>query len=99
MNRIDNATGVQQINQRNQAENRGGVARPSQTDAAPTQDRVSLSASSEQLGALSATVQAAPAVNTARVEALRDAIANGQYQPNPEALADALLATERDLGR
>ena len=37
---------------------------------------------------------AAPPVDTARVEALRQAVAAGSYQPDPEAIAAKMIALE-----
>jgi negative regulator of flagellin synthesis FlgM len=36
-------------------------------------------------------------VNTERVEAIKQAIREGKYKVNPEAIADRLIATAREL--
>lgn len=36
-------------------------------------------------------------IDTARVEALRTAIANGTYQPDPAKIADGMLQSSKDL--
>ncbi len=38
-----------------------------------------------------------PAVNSARVQEIKEAIAQGRFKINPEAIADSLLNTARDL--
>jgi negative regulator of flagellin synthesis FlgM len=74
-------------------------ARPSANTApnaapAPT-DSVDLTDSARQLQDLQAAVAGTPVVDSGRVEALRDAIANGSYTVDPQRIADGLLAQDR----
>lgn len=39
----------------------------------------------------------APPVNAARIQEIKDAIAQGRFTINPEAIADGLIQTARDL--
>lgn len=57
-------------------------------------DAVSVTDDAELLRALDAQIAATPAVNAARVEEVRDALANGEYRIDPERIAEKLLATE-----
>ena len=50
-----------------------------------------------QLAALEHALNDVPVVNESRVEAIRLAIETGQYEVNPERIADKLLRTEREL--
>jgi negative regulator of flagellin synthesis FlgM len=50
-----------------------------------------------QLAALEHAIQSMPAVNEARVAAIRQAIEQGTYQVEPERIADKLLQMEREL--
>jgi negative regulator of flagellin synthesis FlgM len=50
-----------------------------------------------QLAAMEHALIDVPAVNETRVAAIRLAIEQGQYQVNPERIADKLLRTEREL--
>lgn len=60
--------------------------------AGSTQEAVSLSS-------LSGTLQSneKPPVNTARIQEIKQAISQGRFKINPEAIADRLIETARDL--
>ena len=62
------------------------------TNPAPSTEAVSLSA-------LSGTLQSGEKqpVNTARIQEIKDAISQGRFKINPEAIADGLIETARDL--
>lgn len=63
---------------------------------APTRARSSDDASPVSEGREAArSMAAAPPVDTARVAELRDAIAGGRYQADPERIADAMLRSEQ----
>lgn len=61
--------------------------------AAPAGDRVTLTPAAQRMVATNATDPGAP-VDRARVDALRDAIANGTYRVDSERIADRLLHLE-----
>jgi negative regulator of flagellin synthesis FlgM len=77
----------------------------SASDATATTAKASVAASSpvritdqaRQLAALEHALNDVPAVNETRVAAIRLAIEQGQYEVNPERIADKLLRTEREL--
>lgn len=46
------------------------------------------------LAGIARELAAAPPVDSAKVERLRDAIVAGEYRPDPEAIAAAMLALE-----
>jgi negative regulator of flagellin synthesis FlgM len=58
---------------------------------------VQITSQARQLAALEKAVNEVPVVNEARVAAIRTAIEQGQYEVNPERIADKLLRTEREL--
>lgn len=58
-------------------------------------DPVRLSDDARQLNDLQAAVAATSVVNSDRVAALREAIANGTYTIDPQRIADGLLAQDR----
>ena len=64
----------------------------SEEAAAPAADAVSLSALA---GSLQAKEQMP--VNAARVQEIKEAIAQGKFKINPEAIAGSLIETARDL--
>jgi negative regulator of flagellin synthesis FlgM len=51
------------------------------------------------LSALAGTLQSGekPPVNSAKIQEIKDAIAQGRFKINPEAIADGLIETARDL--
>jgi negative regulator of flagellin synthesis FlgM len=58
-------------------------------------DRVTLTDTARRLSELTSTVSAQPAVDSNRVEQIRQAIQDGSYQVNPERIADRLIAMEK----
>lgn len=67
------------------------VTRPPQ-DVASTAESVSLSQ-------LASTFQGTekPPVNAARIQEIKEAISQGRFKINPEAIADGLIQSTRDL--
>lgn len=68
---------------------------------APAQQQPSTAGASEavSLSALAGSLrggEAAP-VNTARIQEIKQAIAEGRFKINPEAIADRLIESARDL--
>lgn len=77
--------------------NRAGAEAPA---PAPTaQDSVNITTLSAQLQALEGKLSSIEVVDTARVQAIKDAIAEGRFKINPEVIADRLLDTARELIR
>jgi negative regulator of flagellin synthesis FlgM len=56
-------------------------------------------AAAGKAGQLVRDMAAAPPVDSARVNALRQAIAAGTYKPDPQAIASAMLRLEAGSGR
>lgn len=61
------------------------------------QDSVQITSLSSQLQAMESSMNKAPVVDSARVEAIKLAISEGRFKINPEVIADSLLATVKDL--
>ena len=61
-------------------------------EASPNAESVSLSQ-------LAGTLQGAekPPVNAARIQEIKEAISQGRFKVNPEAIADGLIQSARDL--
>lgn len=70
-------------------------AKPAPSPAHDKGDAVNLTDGARQLHDLQSAVAATPAVNSDRVAALREAIANGTYVIDPQRIADGLLAQDR----
>ena len=58
---------------------------------------VSLGSTAAQLHSMESNMASTPAVNAAKVAEIKQAIADGRFKVNSEAVADRLLETVRDL--
>mgnify|MGYP000214506280 CR=1 FL=1 len=67
------------------------AARPAH-EPASTGESVSLS---QLAGVMQSTDK--PPVNAARIQEIKDAISQGRFKVNPEAIADGLIQSARDL--
>lgn len=67
--------------------------------ASPKAPDTTTRSESVSLSTLASTLQSneRPTVNTARVQEIKEAIAQGRFKINPEAIADSLLETARNL--
>jgi negative regulator of flagellin synthesis FlgM len=63
----------------------------------PGVDSVNITDSARRMFALAQAVQDTPEVDAQRVDALQQAVGNGQYTINPDRIADRLLQMEQDL--
>lgn len=70
--------------------------RPPQTRLNPG---ASASAEAVSLSTLAGTLQSSekPPVNSARIQEIKDAISQGRFKINPEAIASGLIESARDL--
>lgn len=64
---------------------------------APSAENVSLSSLSAQLQAIDSNPANSGVVDTARVAEIKQAISEGRFKVNPEAVADRLMETVREL--
>ncbi len=69
----------------------------SQQAATPARPDVSITSTASILAKLQQTLSAKPAVDRDRVEAVRQALASGQYRVHPEKVASGLVNTESAL--
>ena len=58
---------------------------------------VNLSALSAHMQSVSASLASTPVVNQAHVDEIKQAIAEGRFKVNPEAVADKLIDTVREM--
>lgn len=66
----------------------------SKPSASAADSQVRLSSQAQQLQAIEERLRELPEVDTARVEQIRQAIADGSYQPDSGRIADKLIALE-----
>lgn len=67
---------------------------------APRQNQAASPATEDvSLSPLAGTLQSSdkPPVNSAKIQEIKDAIAQGRFKINPEAIANGLIETARDL--
>jgi negative regulator of flagellin synthesis FlgM len=86
---ISPGTGIAKTTQDNPA--------PQQQPAAGTSD-VQITGTARNLAALEQQIRDLPAVNPTNVAAVRQSLADGSYQIDPQRIADKLLGLERALG-
>ncbi len=72
----------------------GAAKRPA---SSASQDKVDISSLSAQLQALENSLQQVEVVDSQRVEAIKQAISEGRFKVNPDAIADRLIATVKEM--
>jgi negative regulator of flagellin synthesis FlgM len=70
----------------------------SASEAKNSRDSVSLSQQGKAMGQLHQSMASEPSFDSAKVAAIKEAIANGSYQVDPEKLADNMIKYEKELG-
>ena len=70
----------------------------SASNSVSTSDTVNLTSNAKLLERLDKTLESLPAVNAERVAEIRNAIENGDYEINADAIADAMIRLDRVLG-
>lgn len=93
------SSGAMRSNQSSAAAGKRDVAleRPAtetQSNKQPAESQVKLSDQAQQLQAIEERLRELPEVDSARVEQIRQAIADGNYQPDNNRIADKLIALE-----
>ena len=66
-------------------------------DRATSGDKVELTDTASQLSKLSEDLASVDGVDNARIEAIRQQIAEGRYEVDPDRIAGALLQLEKEL--
>lgn len=66
-----------------------------ETGVQNTGDTVSVTDTAHKLKEIERGLESVPVVDTQRVETIRAAIANGEYEIDPERIAESMIATER----
>jgi negative regulator of flagellin synthesis FlgM len=69
-----------------------------QTASTDKKDAVSLSKQSKAMGKMHSHLASTPAFDHAKVQAIKDAIANGSYRVDADKLADNMIKFEKELG-
>jgi len=82
----------------NSPQDQNGGANPAAGGPGKPGDKVSLTDTAKQLQGLADHVAQLPAVDSQRVDAIRQAVTNGTYQVHPQRVADKMVAFEKALG-
>jgi len=92
--RIDLNHGPQPLleNSRTSPQNTAAAASSASSNALSGEDQAQLSGAHVQVQALAAQASQLPEVREERVQALRQAIQSGHYQPSPKEVAGAMFA-------
>jgi negative regulator of flagellin synthesis FlgM len=75
----------------------GGGAAKSTRAKSSSDEKVEIGSLSSQLQALESSLDNVQVVDTARVEAIKQAISEGRFRVNPDVVADRLLTTVKEL--
>jgi negative regulator of flagellin synthesis FlgM len=62
-----------------------------------SRDKVDITPLSSQLQALESSLEQIDVVDTARVEAIKQAISEGRFKVNPDVIADRLISTVKEM--
>lgn len=74
-----------------------GTPGESRTQAVEAVDSLRLTGEATGLQAMQRELSVAPAVDAARVAQVREALQNGSYRINPEAIADRMIALDQQI--
>lgn len=101
---INNVTGY--LSTQAQRSNDGSQVRVSRSDTTASQDQtgrpssvdtVSLTDTAARLRSLESTIAALPVVDSPRVEAIKQAIAEGSYETDTQRVAEKMMQFEFDM--
>lgn len=75
-----------------------GSERSAVTTSADSRDRLSLTGEATQLQSLARSLHQAPVVDEARVQSVKEALNNGSYKIDDQAIANRMLTLDQQLG-
>lgn len=77
----------------------GSTVKPTKAGASSMTDKTSAAPQDNvQLGSLATKVEgSAPPFDSARIDAIKQAISEGRFKINPEKIADSLIASAKEL--
>lgn len=91
-------THTNRLSQRGQSQVSETSQEASRVAAEPQGDTVELTGTSQKLAGLSKALASQPVVDQAKVEAVRQSLADGSYQIDAEKIAERLVALDRQMG-
>lgn len=91
------AGSVNSNTERTQSSNAGNSAESGSSSRTNTEDTVSLSQESQQVSGLQQQLKDSPAIDQAKVDSIKQEIANGNYPLDAEKIAVNLINLEQSL--
>ena len=79
------------------AKKTGSGAAAKGAKASASRDKVDINPLSSQLQALESSLEQVSVVDTARVESIKQAISEGRFKVDPDAIADRLIETVKEM--
>jgi negative regulator of flagellin synthesis FlgM len=96
--KIDNSVkSVSQTKASQASTKKGGAGAAKGAPSASSQEKVDINPLSTQLQALESSLEQVDVVDSARVEAIKQAISEGRFKVNPDAIADRLIETVKEM--
>jgi negative regulator of flagellin synthesis FlgM len=77
----------------------GGAQSSSTSSSSGSEENVQITGAARQLASLEQAVRDAPTVNTARVQQISTALAQGTYTINSQHIADQLVQSDKELAQ
>jgi len=96
--KIDNSTKpVSQTKATQTTAKKSGAAAAKGAASSASREKVDINPLSSQLQALESSLEQVDVVDTARVEAIKQAISEGRFKVNPDVIADRLISTVKEM--
>lgn len=81
----------------NATANNRNTGAPTGTAGTKSADTVTVTGEATRLQEMEQSLSSSPVVDSEKVARIKQALADGNYQPNPEAIADKMIELEQDL--
>lgn len=96
--KIDNSVkSVSQTKATQASKKKSGAAGAKGASSSGSSEKVDINPLSSQLQALESSLEQVDVVDTARVEAIKQAISEGRFKVNPDIIADRLISTVKEM--
>lgn len=95
--KIDNSVKSVSQTKATQASRKKSGAAAKGASSSGSSEKVDINPLSSQLQALENSLEQVEVVDTARVEAIKQAISEGRFKVNPDVIADRLISTVKEM--
>jgi len=90
---LDKALNDNKVNQQAKVNDQ----KSSNSTSAPNSDNVTISSTAQQLKSIESNMSTSQVFDAEKVNAIKSAIANGEFKVNTEKVADGLIASVKDM--